>query len=268
MSAYYQLIQREVAQDGTSLAYYQSTIHAQGAWNPHEQHMAPATGIVSHELEQFMPRSDLRIGRISLDIYGLISFGEFSIETKVIRAGRTIELIEATMQAQGKTCIVARAWRMMIQNTTAIQGLEDQKVVQPEQLAVWTGMKEMWAGGFIQSTEARCDLEQRRVGKGLIWVSTKLEMVDGISSSDFSRIMGMVDMANGVVPRQSSVEWAFPNLDLQIHMHRLPQGKWLGLETIQQYGSDGIGLTSSVLHDVYGPFGRSEQILTLRPLSG
>jgi hypothetical protein len=36
----------------------------------------------------------------------------------------------------------------------------------------------------------------------------------------------------------------------------------LGLETVQQYGSDGIGLTSAVLHDVYGPFGRSEQILT------
>lgn len=32
------------------------------------------------------------------------------------------------------------------------------------------------------------------------------------------------------------------------------------------YGDDGIGLTSSVLHDIYGPFGRSEQILTLRPI--
>ncbi|NDX71453.1 thioesterase family protein, partial [Acinetobacter baumannii] len=61
--------------------------------------------------------------------------------------------------------------------------------------------------------------------------------------------------------------WGFPNLDLQIHMHRYPQGKWLGLETVQQYGSDGIGLTSAVLHDVYGPFGRSEQILTLRKMT-
>ncbi|MEG1157701.1 MAG: thioesterase family protein, partial [Acinetobacter sp.] len=30
------------------------------------------------------------------------------------------------------------------------------------------------------------------------------------------------------------------------------------------YGDDGIGLTSAVLHDEQGPFGRSEQILTLR----
>jgi hypothetical protein len=33
------------------------------------------------ELEQFMPRTDMRIGRISLDIWGLIAFGEFSIQT-------------------------------------------------------------------------------------------------------------------------------------------------------------------------------------------
>jgi hypothetical protein len=30
------------------------------------------------------------------------------------------------------------------------------------------------------------------------------------------------------------------------------------------FGSDGIGLTSTVLHDLEGPFGRAEQILTIR----
>ncbi len=263
MSAYYQLIRRDVAQDGSTCAYYCSNVHAQGAWNPHEQHMAPATGIISYELEQFMPRPDLRIGRVSLDIYGLIAFGEFSIHTKVIRAGKTIELIEASMQANGKTCIVARAWRMMTQDTTSIQGLEDVVVQQPEQLPVWMGMR-MWPGGFIQSINARCNEAKRQAGRGLVWVSTELDMVEGTVTSDFCRSMGMIDMANGIVPRQSPKEWAFPNLDLQIHLHRLPRGPWLGLETVQQYGADGIGLTSSVLHDIYGPFGRSEQILTLR----
>ena len=48
----------------------------------------------------------MRIGRVSLDIFGLIAFGEFTVHTRVIRAGKTIELIEAEMQANGKTCIV------------------------------------------------------------------------------------------------------------------------------------------------------------------
>ena len=49
-------------------------------------------------------------------------------------------------------------------------------------------------------------------------------------------------------------------------MHRMPKGRWLGLDAVQQYGADGIGITSAVLHDVYGPFGRSEQILTIRQI--
>jgi hypothetical protein len=40
MTAYYQLLQRDQdIQKQVTTAYYRSTIHAQGAWNSHEQHM-------------------------------------------------------------------------------------------------------------------------------------------------------------------------------------------------------------------------------------
>ena len=265
MTAYYQQLSRSTDASGTVTAQYCSNIHAQGAWNPHEQHMAPASGLLAAELEQFSPRDDMRIGRISYDIFGLISFGEFSIETSVIRAGRTIELLESKMLANGKTCVVARAWRMCIQDSSSVAGLEDQAIHHPDQYTPWSGL-EKWPGGFIQSLEARSN-EQHRAGKGVVWLNNEKQMVEGHAASDFVHLMGMLDTANGIVPRQEGqFEWAFPNLDLQVHLYRIPQGRWLGLETVQQYGTDGIGLTSSVLHDVYGPFGRSEQILTLRKL--
>ena len=47
MSAYYQLIDRQTDAQGVVTAQYCSTIHAQGAWNEHEQHMAPASGIIA-----------------------------------------------------------------------------------------------------------------------------------------------------------------------------------------------------------------------------
>jgi len=109
MSAYYQLIHREIDGQGIVTARYRSTINAQGAWNSNEQHMAPATGVICAELEQFSPRENMRIGRISLDIYGLIELGEIEIITRTIRAGKTIELIESTMKGKGKTLIVANA---------------------------------------------------------------------------------------------------------------------------------------------------------------
>ena len=132
MPAYYQFLERTVNPDGSVTTQYCSTIHAQGAWNPHEQHMAPASGVMAVELEQFAPRADMRIGRISFDIFGLIHFGEFSITTRIIRAGKTIELLESDMQANGKTCIVARAWRMAMQDSKHIGGLEDPAILHPE----------------------------------------------------------------------------------------------------------------------------------------
>src|SRR5699024_4652576 len=266
MSAYYQFIDRQIDEQGVVTARYRSTIHAQGAWNEHEQHMAPASGVIAAELEQFQPRDDVRIGRISYDIFGLIAAGEFSIITRIVRPGKTIELVEAEMRANDRTCIVARAWRMGIQDSSEVGGLEDLAVQQPDALPAWYGMSR-WPGGFIQTLETRA-VEGHRAGKGIVWLNTEKDMVEGEPTSDFVHLVGLMDTANGIVPRQDSdvFYWAYPNLDLQVHLYRLPTGRGLGLEAVQQLGDDGVGLSSAVLHDVNGPFGRSEQILTLRKM--
>lgn len=269
MPAYYTLIKREQHENGVSVAHYQPTKHAQGAWNEHEQHMAPATGVLTAELNGYAPQDNMRIARVSLDILGLIPLDDFIITTRCIRPGKTIELIEAVMSSRGRDAIIARAWRLMTQDTSEIAGLEDQKApYNPEGLPVWDEMKG-WPGGFIESVRLVTDT-QRRPGRGMIWITNDIEMIEGVATDDLVHLLGMVDTANGVVPRLgiglSKLEWMFPNTDLQIHMHRAPQGRWLGIEAVQQYGEDGIGLTSAILHDTQGPFGRSEQILTIRPM--
>lgn len=269
MNAYYLCINREQQADGVSIAHYQPTQHAQGAWNEKEQHMASATGVLTAELSQFTPQDNMRIARISLDILGLIPLDDFTITTRCIRPGKTITLIEAVMCSRGRDCIIARAWRLLTQDTSAIAGLEDHHAAhQPEQLPEWGGMK-CWPGGFIESVRLVSEAD-RRPGKGMVWITTDVEMVAGEATDDLAHLMGLVDTANGVVPRLgvglANTDWMFPNTDLQIHMYRSPQGRWLGIEAVQQYGADGIGLTSAVLHDVQGPFGRSEQILTIRPM--
>ena len=268
MTAYYKFDNREQI-DGVSVAYYQPTDHAQGAWNEHEQHMAPATGVLTHELSQFMPQDNMRIARISLDILGLIPLDDFTITTRCIRPGKTIELIESVMSSRGRDCIIARAWRLLTQDTSSIAGLEDKRAPhQPADLPTWDDMKG-WPGGFINSVRLVAEPD-RRAGKGMVWITNDLQMVAGVPTTDLVHLLGLVDTANGVVPRLglglANAEWMFPNTDLQIHMHRLPKGRWLGIEAVQQYGADGIGVTSAILHDVHGPFGRSEQILTIRPM--
>ncbi|WP_028357496.1 thioesterase family protein [Brackiella oedipodis] len=264
--AYYELKDRQTLSNGAVVATYQPTLHAQGAWQETEQHMAPATGIICHELDIFQPQDHLRIGRVSLDIWGMIYLDEFTVTTQIERPGRTIQLLKSELKAKNRTCIVAYTWRMVTTDSSSVMGLEDQPIPSPEAFPTWTGMR-TWQGGYIRSVTAKKSPESRN-GAGIVWLSNSLDMVKGEPTSDFCRLMGMVDTSNGIVTREplGEFKWMFPNVDLQIHLFRAPQGHWLGLETTQQFGPDGIGLTSSVLHDTHGPFGRSEQILTVRPI--
>lgn len=267
MDCYYQLLSREITAERVQVAHYRPTINAQGAWNDHEQHMGPATGAICAELEKFQPRTEMQIGRISLDIYGMIYLDDFTISTKMIRPGRTIELIESTFESKNKTCIVARTWRMIREDTSETEGLEDSVISDPDNLPHWNQMDHTWSGGYIHSVTPHIKIAQRRPGKGIVWISNELEMIDGQPTSGFVKLMGMVDTMNGVVVRQADdFEYMFPNLDLTIHLYRIPTGKWLGLDVQQQYGANGIGLTSAVLHDENGSFGHAEQILTVRKI--
>ncbi|HNP16405.1 MAG TPA: thioesterase family protein, partial [Terrimesophilobacter sp.] len=103
---------------------FTATVHTQGAWNPHEQHMGPVSGILAHCLENFQPRDDLRMARISYDILGLIPDGEFEVVTTMLRPGRTIELVQAELVSGGRTAVRATAWRLQLSDTSAIEGIE------------------------------------------------------------------------------------------------------------------------------------------------
>ncbi|MEW3744784.1 thioesterase family protein, partial [Pseudomonas aeruginosa] len=102
-------------------------------------------------------------------------------------------------------------------------------------------------------------------GRTQAWLHTDIGLVDE-PASDLARFIGLVDTANGVAPRVSPTTWMFPNVDLTIHLYRQPRGDWVGLDTTVIFGADGVGLTTSTLHDVHGPVGRAEQILTVRAL--
>lgn len=246
--------------------HFESTIHSQGAWNPHEQHMAPVAGILAHVLEGFEVRTGLRIARISYEILGLIPDGEFEIIASVVRPGRTIELVQAELIAGGRVAVRATAWRLQTSDTSDVEGIVDAQLPRVEVAGAPVNLTQ-WPGGYIQSIEARA-LPEHLAGSGRVWLRTPYPLLANEPVSDFARLTGLVDTSNGIATRVKPGDggYAFPNVDLQVHLYRVPTGEWLGLENAVNFGSDGVGLTSTVLHDVSGPFGRAEQILTLRKL--
>lgn len=241
------------------------TVHAGGAWSPDEQHFSPLGGLIVHEIERARERPDLRLGRISYDILGRISFEEFEIHVETSRAGRTIELVEATVMIAGRAVVTARAWFSTAQDTRAVAGGEAGALPRPEGLPVWP-MTHMWTGGYVNSIDVQ-PVTTPTPGRVTAWISTPCALVAGETGSPLASFLAQVDVANGIAARQDPRVWMFPNLDLTVHLHRQPVGTWTGLDASVTFGSTGQGVTSTVLHDVNGPVGHALQTLTVRRLS-
>ncbi|MPY54355.1 thioesterase family protein [Streptomyces acidicola] len=248
---------------------YKPTLHAGGAWNADEQHFSPLGGLVVHAIERHRaagPDDGLVLSRISYDILGRLALDECEIEVAAVRPGRTIELLEAVVRIAGRPVVRARAWLLAGLDTTAVAGGPDDRLTPPESLSAWP-MSEVWSGGYIASLDVR-PVTAPRPGRTTAWISTPLDLVAGVPASPLASYLALVDTANGIAVRQPPTAWMFPNVDLTVHLHRQPRGTWTGLDTTVTFGPSGQGLTSTVLHDVDGPVGHAQQILTVRPLPG
>jgi hypothetical protein len=241
---------------------YRSTEHAAGAWGADEQHMGPVSGLLTEVIERHAPRTDLLTSRIAFDILGVIPSGEVEVTVSVIRPGRTIELIEAEVHAGGRTVVRATAWRLATSDTADLAATGIDPMPGPDQAEHWPG-SQTWGGGFIRSLEIR-RLPGWQPGRGRVWISTAISLMDELSATELAGFLTMVDTSNGIAVRADPRDLHFPNTDLTVHLFRRPRGPWLGLDTTVSFGADGVGLTASVLHDVDGPVGRAAQTLTLR----
>lgn len=252
---------------------FRATAHTGGAWSQEEQHIAPMVGLVVHEVERAVAARGAgsdgpggpggkAISRISMDILGVVAVDEFEVEVKVVRPGHTIELLEAVVTWAGRAVVRARVWLAITSDTSAVAGGEVDPMPGPAEVPGWD-MRSVWPGGFIDSIDVRRSADARP-GRCQAWVTTDLALVEGEEVSTLASFVGLVDTANGICVRESPREWAFPNLDLTVHLHREPMPGPTGLDTTVVFGSEGLGLTTSVLHDARGPVGRVNQTLTVR----
>ncbi|GAB3581456.1 thioesterase family protein [Calidifontibacter terrae] len=241
---------------------FEPTLHVQGAWQENEQHMAPISALMTHLIDTHDPRPDLQIGRITFEILGMIPLAESQITVETIRPGRTIDLLESTLVIGDRPIIRARAWRVAVNDTSSYAGNELRVIDGPEAARPIDPTTE-WPGGYIASLEMR-ELPGGRDGRRAVWLRAKPDLIEGERATALASLMTRVDTANGVATRMRPNELMFPNVELSLHLLRRPDPEWVGLDTRVSFGSTGLGLTSSTIHDGNGPLGRVEQCLTVR----
>jgi hypothetical protein len=247
---------------------FRATEHVSGAWDPGQQHIAPALGLLVHaiELDRDRRRDDsLQVGRLSYDILGTVPVDAVDVAVRVARPGRTIELVEASLRHAGRDVVLLRAWLLQPADNQRFEGTRLSRMKPPADLPPWDPTT-VWPGGFIASVEVRRAEEEP--GRAQFWVRTATPLLEDEPVSDLARFAGLLDIANGMTVRAAPSEVAFPNVDLTAHFFDQPRGGWVGFDTTVSFGATGLGLTSSVVHDSDGPIGTVAQVLTVRAKTG
>ena len=243
-----------------------ATEHVSGAWDVRDQHVGPALGLLVHLVEldrDVRGRTGLAVSRLSFDILGTMPVGPVTASVDVVRPGRTIELVEATLGAAGRDTVRLRAWLLQSSDSGRVAGTAHERLPPPDELPAWDPTT-VWPGGFIASAEVR--RAETEPGRARYWVRTDVPLLADEPVSRLAATAGLFDIANGMTVRVHPRTLAFPNVDLTAHLFAVPVGGWVGFDTTVSFGSGGLGVTSSVLHDERGAFGVLAQALTLRPL--
>ncbi len=249
---------------------FRATPRTGGGWNPQEQHIGPVIGLLAHlvELDHGARRAQdrLRLVRLSYDILGTLPIEVVDVHLSVLRAGRTVELVQARLGHGGRDAVVLRAWLAQRYDTGVLEGSALAPIEALETMPAWDASA-VWPGGFTASVQAR--RREQEPGRAAGWVRTDVPLLAGEEVCATARALVLVDLANGLTPRAPTEQVAFPNLDLTVHLYDEPAldeaGGWVGLDTAVSFGPSGLGLTQSTVHDARGPFATVAQCLTVRP---
>ncbi len=162
--------------------------------------------------------------------------------------------------------VVARAggWRMSRLDTTALThtGVEP---LPPLAQARSRDMAKNWETNYVHSVDWRWLTVPQAPGPGESWLKPTVDVVKGEPMTPLQRLFAVADDANGIGSKIDIRKWTFLNTDLVVHIHRVPDGEWIGIRADTNYGPDGIGATVGTLFDQTGAVGAIQQSVLVRP---
>lgn len=245
---------------------YQPTQASVGPWAPDLLHGGPPIALLAKVLREFEPQAAMEITRLSVEFLGPVPLAPCRVEARMVRGGRRVELVEACMHAGGRDVMLARAWRMQRQSG-CVRPVPDAFTLP----ALPARQEQTFFPGVTHFPYAHA-LEWRFVqgsydtlGPALVWARARIELVRGEPTAGLERLLLMLDSANGVSAELALKDWSFVPVDLQLSLHRAPQGEWVGMDARTVLDGDGIGTSHATVFDAGGACGRSLHTLFVRP---
>jgi Thioesterase-like superfamily len=213
-------------------------------------------------VERHGDRCDLQVARVTLEIARPLPIAELRVATRLLRGGRSVELVEATLLAGAAEVMRATALRVRTADLDLPAGLvPGPRLPGPgagrsmpffptgQEVGYHTAMDVRFvAGSFLEP------------GPATVWMRMRHPLVPAEAPSPLCRVLVAADSGNGVSAALDYRRWRFINPDLTVYLMRPPAGDWVALEAATTAAA-GVGLADTALHDEQGPLGRAAQAL-------
>lgn len=245
---------------------YVATELTRGPWDPGAQHAGPPAALIGREVERLEDADEFQVGRITFEILGSVPIGPMEVSARIVRPGRRVQLVEAELGDGERTFMRAHAWRL---RTAPVE-------LPPEALAAEALLPGPESGsevGFFPTgqehgyhTAMECRFLSGgflETGPATVWMRMRQPLVAGEEPSPLQRTLVAADVGNGISSVLDYRRYLFINVDLTVHLERMPEGEWVCVDAVTLPQPHGVGTAESVLSDGHARFGRALQTLLI-----
>lgn len=241
-------------------------------WVADAQHGGPPCGLLAHVIEQTPTDREMQVVRITFDLMRAVPLSPLSVASEVVRAGRRIQAVVASLLSDGTEVARGTALRIRVGDVELPEPPPSswRPPSAPETLppAEWSE----WEGGGELTRFHRHAIDIRTVdnsfwspGRGVSWIRLLYPVVAGEEMTPLVRAAALADVANGNSMALDPRKFLFVNPDVTLYLHRELVGEWLGMDSVAYQHDSGIGLTDTLLFDQEGVLGRVNQAQLLGP---
>lgn len=239
---------------------------ARAGWYADALHGGPVAAAFARAFEAVPAPVATTVTRLTVDLLRPVPTRPLGIETKIVREGRRIQLVDAVMETDGVVVARASAMRIRTGDVPVPDHPRRDPMPLPEsaELRPLGKLAEEEGDWFhVAAVEARF-LEGGWLDPGptTAWMRLMRPLVEGEDPSPLQRVAAVADFGNGL-SRVLSSGWLFINSDLTIHLRRVPATEWVCLRSRTDLGDDGVGLAQSELFDIDGDLGHALQSLVV-----
>jgi hypothetical protein len=248
---------------------------ARGPWDPLHLHGGPVALLLARAVEgQPDGGEPLELARLTFEILRPVPLEPLAIEVEVVRPGRKVQLVEATLTHRDSGRPLAKVRALRIRNS----GVElptghpvtgpllraEAAPDGPDGIAADEGRDPDVVAFHNHAVEHRfVEGSWAEPGPVTVWMRLVTDVVAGEAPSPVQRVVAAADFGNGVARVLEFETHLFINPDLTVHLSRPPVGEWVAMRAKSHIGPFGAGMAESELFDRGGRIGRSVQSLLI-----